>query len=167
MALGLMVVAIATARGVVADGPATETPANPTAASLTPAESRLKADVSFLAADAQEGRAPGTKGIEASAEYIADTFKKLGLKPAPGADGYFQKFTVKGRPRLGEPLELITSYDGGVIPGDTDTLGDGRRRERVIAGDHDDTYPRRAALRDRVGDTRARRIEHRDQAGET
>ena len=32
------------------------------------AETRMKADVSFLAADAREGRAPGTKGIEASAD---------------------------------------------------------------------------------------------------
>ena len=116
MALGLMVVAIPTARGVVPEGPATETPASPTAASLTPAESRLKADVSFLAADAREGRAPGTKGIEASAEYIAEAFKQLGLKPAPGADGYFQKFTVRGRPRLGEPLELVVAGPGGQGP---------------------------------------------------
>ena len=30
-------------------------------AQLTPAEERMKADVSFLAADAQEGREPGTR----------------------------------------------------------------------------------------------------------
>ena len=61
---------------------------------LTPAEGRMKSDVTFLAADAQEGRAPGTKGIEASADYIASVFKKAGLKPAPGADGYFQPFFI-------------------------------------------------------------------------
>ena len=32
-----------------------------------PAEDRLRADVSYLADDAREGRAPGTKGIEAAA----------------------------------------------------------------------------------------------------
>ena len=32
---------------------------------VSPSQARLKADVTFLAADAQEGRAPGTKGIEA------------------------------------------------------------------------------------------------------
>ena len=45
-----------------------------------------------------EGRAPGTKGIEASADYIAGVFKKAGLKPAPGADGYFQPFTISAGP---------------------------------------------------------------------
>lgn len=77
-----------------------------TAIAPTPAEARFRSDVSFLAADAREGRAPGTKGIEVSAEYIAGIFKELGLKTAPGADGYFQDFTISGRPRLGEPLEL-------------------------------------------------------------
>ena len=38
----------------------------------TPAEARLKDDVAYLAADAREGRGPGTKGIEAAADYIAD-----------------------------------------------------------------------------------------------
>ncbi len=61
----------------------------PSGTGLTAAEARMKSDVTFLAADAQEGRAPGTKGIEVSADYIANVFKKAGLKPAPGADGIF------------------------------------------------------------------------------
>src|SRR5262249_19348521 len=86
------------------DSPASgtaDTPVATAAPSLSPAEARLRADVSFLAADAREGRAPGTKGIEASAAYIAEAFKELGLKPAPGADGYFQNFNLTGRPKLG------------------------------------------------------------------
>jgi hypothetical protein len=79
----------------LSDGPAANT-------SLT----RMKADVTFLAADAQEGRAPGTKGIEASADYIAASFKNSGLKPAPGADGYFQPFTIKGGAKLEEAPTL-------------------------------------------------------------
>lgn len=69
-------------------------------------EARLKADVLFLAADAQEGRAPGTKGIEAAAGYIAGEFKGLGLKPVPGGDGYFQPFTISGPAKLAKPPEL-------------------------------------------------------------
>ncbi len=60
----------------------------------TATELRMKSDVSFLADDAQDGRAPGGEGIEASARYIADVFKKAGLAPAPGADGYFQPFFI-------------------------------------------------------------------------
>ena len=67
---------------------------------------RLRADVAFLADDAQEGRGPGTKGIEAAADYIAAAFREAGLKPAPGADGYFQPFTIGGNARLGTPLAL-------------------------------------------------------------
>ena len=66
-----------------------------------PAEARLRGDVTFLADDAREGRAPGTTGIEAAADYIAAGFKEAGLKPAPGLDGYFQPFTLSGNPTLG------------------------------------------------------------------
>ncbi len=54
-----------------------------------PAEARLRGDVTFLADDAREGRAPGTTGIEAAAEYLAAGFKEAGLKPAPGARRVF------------------------------------------------------------------------------
>ena len=73
---------------------------------VSPAAARLRTDVTFLADDAQEGRAPGTKGIEAAADYIAAAFRDAGLKPAPGADGYFQPFTIGGNARLGTPLAL-------------------------------------------------------------
>lgn len=75
--------------------------------SPTPAEVRLRADVSYLAHDEREGRAPGTEGIEAAADYIASAFKDVGLKPAPGADGYFQPFTLGGSPKLGKPTTLV------------------------------------------------------------
>ena len=72
----------------------------------SPAESRLKADVTFLADDEREGRGPGTRGIEAAADYIASAFKEAGLKPAPGTEGYFQPFTLGGTPLLGPNQEL-------------------------------------------------------------
>jgi hypothetical protein len=80
---------------------------------INPSEARLKADVTFLAADAQEGRAPGTKGIEASADYIAASYKESGLKPAPGANGFFQPFTIKGSAKLEEPTSLAFKMPGG------------------------------------------------------
>lgn len=79
----------------------------------SPAEARLKADVNFLAHDEREGREPGTKGIEAAADYIAAAFQKAGLKPAPGADGFFQRFTLGGTPVVGKPLDLaLVGPDG-------------------------------------------------------
>ncbi|WP_435007686.1 M20/M25/M40 family metallo-hydrolase [Tundrisphaera lichenicola] len=73
---------------------------------VSPSMARLKEDVGFLAADAQEGRSPGSKGIEASAEYIAAAFKAAGLKPAPGLDDYFQDFSIKGDAKLDGPASI-------------------------------------------------------------
>jgi hypothetical protein len=73
---------------------------------VSPAESRLKADVTFLADDAREGRGPGTKGIDAAADYIATVFKEAGLKPAPGAEGFFQPFTIQGEFQAGADSSL-------------------------------------------------------------
>ena len=49
----------------------------------------LKADVSFLASDALEGRATPSRGLDVAAEYIAAQFRRAGLEPV-GDDGYFQ-----------------------------------------------------------------------------
>ncbi len=90
---------------------------------LSPSRARLKADVGFLAADAQEGRGPGTRGIEASADYIAAAFKDAGLAPAPGAVGYFQPFSIRGDAKLGEaPTLAFRGPDGREIVPEKDAF---------------------------------------------
>src|SRR5262249_33358012 len=42
---------------------------------------RIRADVAYLASDRLEGRGPGTRGEILATEYIADGFRKAGLKP--------------------------------------------------------------------------------------
>jgi Peptidase family M28/PDZ domain/PA domain len=97
-------------------------PERPVGAALTPAEERMKADVTFLAADARDGRAPGTQGIEAAADYVADVFKRAGLKPAPGANGYFQPFSISGSPTLRNGQQLsLTGPEGKVVKGELKT----------------------------------------------
>ena len=81
----------------------------------TPAESRLRADVAYLADDLREGRAPGTAGIDAAADYIAGVFRELGLKHARGADGYFQPFTIKGSAALAGDQSLSFKAKGKEI----------------------------------------------------
>jgi hypothetical protein len=49
----------------------------------------LKADVSFLASDALQGRGTPSPGLDMAAEYIAAQFRRAGLEPV-GDDGYFQ-----------------------------------------------------------------------------
>ena len=59
-------------------------------------EARLKADVTWLADPVRDGRGVATPGLEASAAYIAQRFKDLGLKPLNGASDYLQSFTGNG-----------------------------------------------------------------------
>src|SRR5262245_49722176 len=86
-------------------------------------EARMRRDVTYLASDECEGRGPGTKGIDLAAEYIADQFKKAGLKPGGPGGSYFQPFTIptgasklegKGGLRLTGPREQQIELQPGV-----------------------------------------------------
>lgn len=79
----------------------------------------LRAHLSFLADDALEGRAPGTRGGELAAKYIATQFERLGLRPAGDSGTYFQRVPIVSltpQPSLsvagasGTPLEWKTDY---------------------------------------------------------
>src|SRR5262249_23565809 len=102
-----------------------------------------KSDLSFLADDAREGRAPGSAGIEAAAAYISGVFKEAGLKPAAGAEGYFQPFRISGQARLVSPPELafkgpagttITAAKDALSPMAIGTGGDIKAAPVVFAG---------------------------------
>jgi Zn-dependent M28 family amino/carboxypeptidase len=56
----------------------------------------MLAHIKALASDEFEGRAPGTKGEELSTNYIADQFKKIGLKPGNPDGSYFQDVPLAG-----------------------------------------------------------------------
>jgi len=49
----------------------------------------LRADVSFLASDALQGRGTPSPGLDIAAEFVAAQYRRAGLDPA-GDDGYFQ-----------------------------------------------------------------------------
>ena len=57
---------------------------------------QLLAHTRTLSSDEFEGRAPGTKGEELSVTYLADQFKKVGLKPGNTDGTYFQKVPLVG-----------------------------------------------------------------------
>lgn len=70
-------------------------------AALKPAIDSLQANkllqhIKTLASDEYEGRAPGTKGEELTAEYLAEQFKKFGLKPGNPDGTYIQKVPLVG-----------------------------------------------------------------------
>jgi hypothetical protein len=69
-------------------------------------EARMRRDITYLASDECEGRGIETAGINRAADYIASEFRKAGLKPAAGAEGYFQPFTMRGTAKLESPNTL-------------------------------------------------------------
>ena len=54
----------------------------------------LRGHLEFLADDALEGRAPGTRGGELAQKYIASQFRRLGLEPAGDSGTYQQRVPV-------------------------------------------------------------------------
>lgn len=60
--------------------------------SITAAE--IRAHLYFLSADNLQGRAPGTRGGELAAEFIASQFLRIGLEPVGGE--YFQTVPLTG-----------------------------------------------------------------------
>lgn len=84
---------------------------------------RIRAHVKFLADDLLEGRAPGQRGAELAAKYIATQFAFYGLKPAGDAGSYLQQVSFVGmkivpaetsfafEPAKGGPIRLTYSED--------------------------------------------------------
>ena len=54
----------------------------------------IKKDLFWLADDARQGRSVTSDGINEAADFIAERFETLGLKPLEGLDGYFQPFDL-------------------------------------------------------------------------
>ena len=95
--------------------------ATTTLANSEESQARMKKDLFFLASDECEGRGVDTGGINKAADYIANEFKKAGLRPG-GVDGYFQPFTINIggkikeaklalRGPLGQTIEFVRGQD--------------------------------------------------------
>jgi hypothetical protein len=82
----------------------------------------LKADVSFLASDALEGRGTPSKGLDIAAEYIASEFRRAGLEPA-GGDGYFQTAPYASVTPNSEGLELTLETGDRFIKAENASMG--------------------------------------------
>src|SRR5690242_7674333 len=68
----------------------------------------VSAHIRFLADDLLEGRAPGERGFELAAAYVASQLQGMGLEPA-GADGsWFQPVTLRGGRLRESRLEVGT-----------------------------------------------------------
>lgn len=68
---------------------------------LTPkTEASIRKNLYYLASDKLEGRAPGTKGEDLATKFIAQKFKKAGLKPAGDGSSFFHAFEYAATPTV-------------------------------------------------------------------
>ena len=88
---------------------------------------RIQKDVRYLASETLEGRRTGTKGATEAANYIAQEFSRLGLKPAAKGAGrngsasrdlqqspYLQQFPYVARVSLGKGNAFLFSHGPNV-----------------------------------------------------
>jgi Zn-dependent M28 family amino/carboxypeptidase len=81
----------------------------------------------FLASDELRGRKAGTPEIDKAADFIAEEFRKAGLKPF-GKESFLQSFTLPGGSPAGMELRNVV----GILPGKS------RSNEYVIFSAHYD-----------------------------
>jgi hypothetical protein len=74
----------------------------------------LRGHLSFIAADALEGRNTPSRGLDLAAEYIAAQFRRAGLE-AVGDDGYFQTANWSVRERNLEGFALSMQANGRTV----------------------------------------------------
>jgi Tol biopolymer transport system component len=72
------------------------------------------ADVAWLADDARDGRGLGMAGLEASAEWLEERFREIGLEPAAGEGSYRQSFDAPVDVERGPRTALV--IDGEAVP---------------------------------------------------
>jgi hypothetical protein len=82
---------------------------------------RIQQDVKYLASDDLEGRLTGSKGATEAARYIANEFRKVGLKPLPSSASssgsrYLQQFPYVAGVSVGKGNSLVYRRDAQTKP---------------------------------------------------
>ena len=78
----------------VAQAQAQEAPTAATRIARAVDSNALRAHLEFLSSDLLEGRAPGTRGGDLAAHYVAAQFGRLGLEPAGDSGTYFHRVPI-------------------------------------------------------------------------
>jgi Peptidase family M28/PDZ domain len=122
---------------LLASGFVLQTPQRAPRDTLSAPARRALADLSYLAADAREGRGIGTRGLEESGTFLADAFRSIGLTPGAPGKSFFQPFTIAPD----APIAIHTDAGGkstrnviAVLRGRSPS----RRGEAIVIGAHYD-----------------------------
>jgi hypothetical protein len=83
------------------------------AATITTADVRRRINV--IAHDSMMGRATPSPGLTKTAQYIADQFKKFGLKPGGDDGSWFQNYPIRTRQILADRSVLSFTQTGGAL----------------------------------------------------
>jgi hypothetical protein len=76
----------------------------------------VRAPLALLADDLYEGRAPGTRGGELAASYIASRLEAMGLEPAGANGSYFQRVPFREYTIVPDKCEAFADQSGQVGP---------------------------------------------------
>lgn len=82
----------------------------------TISEEKLREDVKYLASDMLEGRRAATPANLKAAQFLAERFRTVGLKNAPGLQNYFHRFSYTVGVDLGDKTQLILLSPNGARP---------------------------------------------------
>ncbi len=80
------------------------------AATITAADVQRR--INIIADDSMMGRNTPSPGLEMTAQYVADEFKRFGLKPAGENGTWFQRYTISRR-----QIDPVNSHVGFIIGG--------------------------------------------------
>lgn len=72
----------------------------------------LRTHLSALAADSMEGRETGMRGQKMAAEYLADQYREIGLKPMGDNQSYLQQFDLSASKRDSTVFETFRVENG-------------------------------------------------------
>ena len=75
-------------------------------------ERALRSHVRWLADDKRAGRMTGEPGYDASAQYVAEQFARMGLEPG-GVDGWYQQVPLRTYKAVGDTAEFVIHADSG------------------------------------------------------
>jgi len=75
----------------------------------------MRADLTYLASDALEGRDSPSHGLDLAADYIANRFREAGLAPASSQGGYFQTAAYPAWSTPGDDFRMILKSEGREI----------------------------------------------------
>src|SRR2546427_9592806 len=73
----------------------TASPLTKAAATITPHDVAHR--IGIIADDSMLGRDTPSRGLDLTAQYIADQFKRFGLKPGGDSGGWFQRYPITRR----------------------------------------------------------------------